>query len=236
VGNQQSTIDNRLGQERSSVLTLTQDLKYGWRMLARNPGFTAVAVLTLALGIGANTAIFSLVNGVFLRPLAYKDPGQLVFVAATNRARGIKATVTSYPDFADWRAQNHVFSALAAYRAQYYDLSGVGQPERIRGVRVSEDLFPLLEAKPVLGRAFLPEEYQPGKNRVVLLSDGLWRRLFGSDPGLVGRTLKLNDEICTVIEVMPPRFGFPPTSARCFTRRWWPMRIGATDGCGPSPG
>jgi putative ABC transport system permease protein len=189
---------------------LLQDLRYGWRMLAKNPGFTVVAALTLALGIGANTAIFSLVNGVFLRPLAYKDAGRLVFIAATNRVRGNKIEVSSYPDFADWRAQNHVFSGLAAYRPQYYDLSGVSRPERIRGVRVSEDLFALLDEKPVLGRAFLPEEYQPGKNRVVLLSDGLWRRLFGSDPGLVGKTLKLNDEIYTVIGVMPPRFAFPP--------------------------
>ena len=190
--------------------SLLQDLRYGWRMLARNPGFTAVAVLTLALGIGANTAIFSLVNGVFLRPLAYKDPGRLVFVAASNRARGVRINVTSYPDFTDWRTQNHVFSGLAAYRPQYYDLSGITQPERIRGVRVSEDLLPLLEEKPVLGRAFLPEEYQPGKNHVVLVSDGMWRRLFGSDPGLVGRSLKLNDEIYTVIGVMPPGFAFPP--------------------------
>src|SRR5208337_2458397 len=103
------------------MTTLIQDLRYGLRMLAKNPGFTVVAALTLALGIGANTAISSLVNGVFLRPLAYKDPGRLVFVAATNRIQGIKVDVTSYPDFADWRAQNHVFSGLAAYRAQYYD-------------------------------------------------------------------------------------------------------------------
>ena len=189
--------------------TLLPDLRYGLRMLARNPGFTAVAVLTLALCIGANTAIFSLVNGVFLRPLAYKDPGRLVFVAATDRARRGSVDVTSYPDFADWRAQNHVFSGLAAYRAQDYDLSGVSQPERIRGVRVSEDLLPLLDEKPELGRAFLPQEYQAGRDHVALVSDGLWRRLFGGDPDLLGRTLKLNDEIYTVIGVMPPRFQFP---------------------------
>jgi putative ABC transport system permease protein len=192
------------------MTTLIQDLRYGLRMLARNPGFTAVAALTLALGIGANTAIFSLVNGVFLRPLDYKDAGRLVFIAATSRERGVKIDVTSYPDFADWRAQNHVFNGLAAYRLQEYDLSGGNQPERIRGVRISEDLLPLLDEKPVLGRTFLPEEFQPGKNHEVLVSDGVWRRLFGSDPGLVGRTLKLNDEIYTVVGIMPPRFGFPP--------------------------
>jgi putative ABC transport system permease protein len=190
--------------------TLIQDLKYGLRMLAKDPGFTAVAVLTLALGIGANTAIFSVVNGVLLRALPYKDAGRLVFVAATNRSENINSGVTSYPDFADWRAQNHVFSGLAAYRAQSYDLIGGGQPERIRGVRATGDLLPLLEEKPALGRAFLPEEYQRGKEHVVLLSDGLWRRAFGSDPGLVGKTLKLNDELYTVIGVMPPGFQFPP--------------------------
>jgi len=190
--------------------TLLQDMRYGLRILVKNPGFTVVAVVTLALGIGANTAIFSLVNGVFLRPLGYKRSGRLVFVAATNRRLGSRLDVTSYPDFADWRAQNHVFSGLAAYRPQTYDLSGGSLPERIRGVRISEDLFPLLEEKPVLGRAFLPEEYQPGKNHVVLVGDGLWRQLFGTDPGLIGRTLKLNDEIYTVIGILPPGFAFPP--------------------------
>ncbi|MGA3323126.1 MAG: ABC transporter permease [Terriglobia bacterium] len=190
--------------------TLFQDLKYGLRMLAKNPGFTTVAILTLALGIGANTAIFSVVNGVLLRALPYKDAGRLVFVAATNRSENINSDVTSYPDFADWRAQNHVFSGLAAYRSQAYDLFGGGQPEQIRGVRVTEDLLPLLDEKPALGRAFLPEEYQRGKEHVVLLGDGLWRRVFGSDPGLVGKTLKLNDELYTVIGVMPPGFQFPP--------------------------
>ena len=190
--------------------TLGHDLKYGLRMLAKNPGFTGVAVLTLALGIGANTAIFSVVNGVLLRPLPYKDAGRLAFVAATNRNGDIQVDVTSYPDFADWRAQNHVFSGLAAYRSQAYDLVGGGQPEQIRGVRVTEDLLPLLDEKPEIGRAFLPEEYLRGKEHVVLLSDGLWRRLFASDPGIVGRTLKLSDEIYTVIGVLPPGFQFPP--------------------------
>jgi len=193
------------------VNTVLQDVRYGLRMLLKNPAFTAVAVLTLALGIGANTAIFSLVNGVFLRPLPYKHASQLVFVAATNRRQGSKVDVMSYPDFADWRAQNHVFSGLAAYRSQFYDLSGARYPERIRGARVTEDLLPLLDESPELGRSFLPGEYQPGKDHVALVSDGLWRRLFAADPHLMGKTLKLNDEIYTVIGVMPPRFQFPPT-------------------------
>jgi len=195
--------------------TLLQDIRYGTRTLARSPGFAAVAILTLALGIGANTAIFSLVNGVLLRPLPYRDAGGLAFVAASNRRQGSKADVTSYPDFADWRAQNRVFSGLAAYRAHDYDLSGgtatSSRPVRIRGVRVTQDLFPVLEEAPALGRTFLPEEYQSGKDHAVLVSDGLWRRLFNGDPALVGKTLKLNEEVYTVVGVMPPRFQFPPT-------------------------
>ncbi|MGO9273142.1 MAG: ABC transporter permease [Terriglobia bacterium] len=195
--------------------TLLQDIRYGARTLAGSPGFAVVAILTLALGIGANTAIFSLVNGVLLRPLPYRDAGGLAFVAASNVREGVKVDVTSYPDFADWRAQNHVFSGLAAYRPQFYNLSGgtaiSSRPERIRGVRVTQDLFPVLEEAPALGRTFLPEEYQPGKDHVVLVSNGLWRRLFSGDPALVGKTLKLNDEVYTVVGVTPPRFEFPPT-------------------------
>jgi len=195
--------------------TLLQDLKYGFRMLVRSPAFTAVAVIALALGIGANTAIFSLVNGVLLRPLSYRDASGLAFVAASNRRQGSKVDVTSYPDFADWRAQNRVFSGLAAYRAHDYDLSGgtatSSRPERIRGVRVTTDLFSVLEVASALGRTFLPEEYLSGKDHVVVVSDGLWRRLFGGDPALVGKTLRLNDEVYTVVGVMPPRFEFPPT-------------------------
>jgi len=169
-----------------------------------------VVALTLALGLGANNAIFSLVNGVCLRPLPYPEAGRLVLVAATNRERRVNIDVASYPDFADWRAQNHVFSGLAAYRGQDYDLSGSSHPERIRGLRISEDLLPLLHERPVLGRTFLPEEYKAGKDHVVLVGDGVWRRLFGGDPGLIGRTLKLNDELYTVIGIMPPGFEFPP--------------------------
>jgi putative ABC transport system permease protein len=190
---------------------LIQDLRYGMRQIRRTPGFAAVAVVTLALGIGANTAIFSFVNGVLLQPLPYKEASRLVFVAGTNEKQGVKVDVTSYPDFADWRAQNRVFSGLAAYRAQYYDLSGRGVPERTRGVRITEDLLELLEESPELGRSFAPEEYQPGSDHVVLLSDGLSRRLFAGDPQIVGRALRLNDDVYTVIGIMPSSFQFPPT-------------------------
>ena len=189
--------------------SLLQDIRYGARTLSRNPGFTAVAIVTLALGIGANTAIFSLVNGVLLRPLPYHDAAGLTFVCASNRRQG-KIDVTSYPNFADWRAQNHVFSGLAAYRPQSYNLSGGSRPEKIRGARVTGDFFAVLEVAPALGRAFLPEEYQPGKDHVVLVSDRLWRRLFNGDPALVGKSLRLNDEVYTVVGVMPPRFEFAP--------------------------
>jgi predicted permease len=195
----------------STIENLVQDLRYGLRQMRRTPGFTAVAVVTLALGIGANTAIFSLVNGVLLQPLPYKDASRLVSVAGTNEKQGVKVNVMSYPDFADWRTQNRVFSGLAAYRAQHYDLSGKGVPERIRGVRITEDLFELLEESPELGRSFAREEYQPGTDHVVLLGDGLSRRLFAGDPHILGRTLQLNDDVYTVIGIMPPSFQFPLT-------------------------
>ena len=195
------------------ISTFVQDIRYGARALARSPGFAAVAILTLALGIGANTAIFSLVNGVLLRSLPYRDASRLAFVAASNRRQGSKIDVTSYPDFADWRAQNHVFTGLAAYRPQNYNLSGGTRPERIRGVRVTEDFFSVLEVAPALGRTFLPHEYQAGNDHVVLVSDGLWRRLFGGDPALVGKTLRLNDELYTVVGVLPPWFEFPPNES-----------------------
>lgn len=187
-----------------------QDLRYGLRVLATNWGFTIVAVLTLALGIGINTAIFSLVNGVLLRPLPYKDAGQLVFVAATDAERGANRNVMSYPDFADCRAQDHLLAGLAAYRSpQSYDLTGGDRPARIPGLRASQDFFTVFDEQPALGRAFLPEEYQAGKEHEVIVSDALWHTLFGGDPGLIGKTLKLNDDVYTVVGIMPPGFDFP---------------------------
>jgi putative ABC transport system permease protein len=205
--------------------TLWQDLRYGFRMLARNPGFTVVAVLTLALGIGANTAIFSVVNAVLLRPLPYHDPESLVMVWETDSNRNVNEEWVSPPNFLDWSSQNRVFQHMAAFTVRSFNLSGVEEPQRLEGYRVSASLFPLLGVEPALGRAFQSDEDRFGGLRVVLLSHGLWQRRFGADPQVIGRTLTLNDESVTIMGVMPPGFSFPGREADL----WVPMAFTATD-------
>jgi len=190
---------------------LWQDVQYGMRMLSKNPGFTAVAVLTLALGIGANTAIFSVVYTVLLRPLPFVAPDQLVSVVST-RLQGNVPDNASYPDFADWRAQNHVFSHVAAYDTDNFTLTGRGEALHIQGAVVSADLFSLLGVKPVLGRAFLPDEDKlPAANGAfaIILSHRLWQERFSADPGIVGRTIEIDNRDFTVVGVMPAGFQFP---------------------------
>jgi predicted permease len=191
--------------------TLWQDLRYGARMLLRKPGFTFVAVLALALGIGANSAIFSVVNAVLLRPLPYEDSNRLVLISEFPKQEGTPdtLTMTSYPNFKDWRDQNQVFEDVAAFRTSGFTLTGVEQPERISGVRVSAGFFNLLHVKPLMGRSFLPEEDRPGGERVVLMSHSLWQRRFGGDPGVVGKTLTLSGEQYRVVGILPPDFSFP---------------------------
>ncbi|HEY6292612.1 MAG TPA: ABC transporter permease [Terriglobia bacterium] len=193
---------------------MLQDLRYGLRTLVSNPGFTAVAVLTLGLGIGANTAIFSAVNAVLLHPLPYRDSQRLVRVWATNVKNGFAHDVASYPDFTDWAAQSHNFQQMAAYCGRSYNLSGGDHPERIRGLQASAGLLTMLGIRPALGRDFSPEEQQPGRNHVVLLGDSLWRSHFNADPKVLGATVKLNHENYTVIGVLPPYPEFPPDDAR----------------------
>jgi hypothetical protein len=166
------------------MLTLWQDLRYGLRLLAKSPGFTIVAVLTLALGIGANTAIFSVVNAVILRPLPFAAPDRLVAVWVTSLRSGATRGPASYPDFTDWRAQNHVFEHMAAFRTGDFTLTGTDEPAHVFGGVVSADLFPLLGAQAKLGRTFRPEEDEriTGGARPAILSHGLWERRFGSDP------------------------------------------------------
>ncbi len=187
--------------------TLWQDLRFGFRMLAKSPGFTAVAVLTLALGIGANTAIFSVVNAVLLRPLDYSDPDQLYVLWGHHPQIGRE--VASLPDFVDWREQNQSFEDLAAMSRRSMNLTGRGEAERVIGARVSASLFPLLRVETIRGRAFSPEEDRPGAERVAILSHGLWQRRFGSDPAFVGETITLDGESYAVIGVAPPEFQFP---------------------------
>lgn len=191
--------------------TLYQDLKYGLRMLWKNPGFTFVAVLALALGIGANTAIFSVVNGVLLRPLPFADAQQLVAIYGTNAGGAATGRMPlSYPDFTDYKKQMQTMEHLAAYETSGTSLaSGGGEPERIIGASVSAELFLLLGAKPELGRVFTSEEDQPGSAPVIVLSHGLWQRRFNSDREIIGREIALGSRSATVLGVMPADFKFP---------------------------
>ncbi len=183
------------------IETLGQDLRYGVRMLAKNPGLTFVAVLTLALGIGANTAIFSVVNGVLLNPLPYWHPDQLVALYSGTSS-------TSYPNFLDWVHDNRSFSALAAYRADDFNLAAMGEPERVPVEMVSASFFRLLGVQPALGRTFVPNEDQVGAAPVVLISEGFWKRKFGSSPGALGKTLALNGTAYTIVGVIPANFHY----------------------------
>jgi putative ABC transport system permease protein len=187
---------------------LLQDIRYGIRMLTKNAGFTAIAVLTLALGIGANTAIFSVVNAELLRPLPFHDSARLVRVGMTNSRTGWKFGTADYPDFNDWRAQNKVFEKIAAFYENNFTLTGVANPAHVEGEVVSADLFSLLGAAPALGRTFLPEEDDPN-HFVVMLGYQFWKQQFGGDPEIVGRPITLNGRAFTVVGVMPAGFEFP---------------------------
>jgi len=196
-----------------------KDISYAFRVLVRRPGFTAVAVITLALGIGANTAIFSVVYGVLLRPLDYPQPERLVSLREANALKQPDAQIAP-GNFLEWQRQNTVFSDLAAYRTVSYNLTGDGDPERLLAGRVSAGLFKALGVRPVAGRDFLAEEDQSGHEKVVIIGSGLWQRRFGSDSGVIGRTLKLSGEDFTVIGVMPAGFRLPDQRAR---ELWTPI-------------
>ncbi|MGH9711698.1 MAG: ABC transporter permease [Candidatus Acidiferrales bacterium] len=187
---------------------LLQDIRYGFRMLAKNAGFTAIAILTLALGIGANTAIFSVVNAELLRPLPFHDPSRLVRIWGTSTRTHSKSNSISYPDYADWRAQNQVFERIGAYTSGNYTLTGVEQPAHLEGQTVSAEMFSLLGATPEVGRTFLPDEDEP-HHHVAILSHHLWKQRFDGDPGIIGRTITLENSGYTVVGVMPASFEFP---------------------------
>ncbi|MEK6287002.1 MAG: ABC transporter permease [Acidobacteriota bacterium] len=186
---------------------MIQDLRYGLRMLMKSPGFTFVAVLTLALGIGVNTAIFSIVDAVLLRPLPYPDSERLVFV--NERTPQAEKVFVAWPNYLDWRAQNHVFEHIGVYNRDSYNLTGDGEPERLLTGQVSADMFAALGVNAALGRVFNNDEDQKSGAPVVVLSHGLWQRRFGTDPNILDRAITLNDRSYTVIGVMPPGFQFP---------------------------
>jgi putative ABC transport system permease protein len=185
--------------------SLWQDARYGLRTMLRQPAFAAVAVAALALGVGANTAIFSVVNALLLRPLPFREQERLVGVWETNGANDRNEVAPA--NFADWRRHAaDTFEGLAAVNFWNANLAGDGQPERLQGFQVSPSLFPVLGAEPLLGRTFTNEEEQPGRDAVVLLSHGFWQRRFASDPSVVNRTINLNGRAYTVVGVMPPEF------------------------------
>ena len=189
---------------QSSFESLFQDLRYGVRMLKRSPGFTVIAILTLALGIGVNTTIFSVVNGVLLNPLPFPESHQLVslFEKIPNFENGS----ISYPNFVDWRSMSRTFTSIAAYRSHGMDLSGSGEPERLQGEMISHDFFEILGVSPLLGRTFSADEDRLGANPTAMISEGLWRRKFGSAPDIIGKRLILDGVGRTVIGVVPSTF------------------------------
>ena len=187
---------------------LTQDIRYALRVLAKNPAFTIIAVIALALGIGANSAIFSVVDAVLLRPLPFKHPEQLVMLWENAAHQGFPKNTPSPANFLDWQKQAQSFTGIAAMAERSFNLTGVGEPERLDGRRVSANLFELLGVPAMLGRTFVPEDDKPGTH-VVLLSYSLWQRRFGSDPAVIGRALTLNGESYTVVGVMPRLVQLP---------------------------
>jgi putative ABC transport system permease protein len=184
--------------------TFWRDVRFGVRMLWKSRGFTVVAVLVLTLGIGANSAIFSIVNAILLRPLPYEDSGKLVFLAEWSKQ--VPNMSFSVANFQDVRDQNKVFESLFAFRSGNYVMTGEGEPERLLGRQVTSGIFPAMRVQPILGRAFTPEEDKPGAERVVLLGEGFWTRRFARDPNVLGKTLTLSGESFTVIGVLPATF------------------------------
>jgi len=192
--------------------TLLQDLRYGVRMLGKSPGFTAIAILTLALGIGANTALFSVVNGVLLNPLPYPRPNRLV--ALYSRAGNFQESSISYPNFLDWQRNNRSFASLGAYRSDNFNLIGAGVPERVRAEMISANFFDILGVTPVFGRTFTGQDDHAGAAPVALLSEGFWKRKFGGRRQIVGQAIDLNGTPYTVIGIIPASFYFSGNNFR----------------------
>jgi len=185
------------------------DLRFALRQLLKNPGFTAVAVLTLALGIGATTVIFSVINAVILQPLPYPEADRLVRLHETLPARGVNNVPVAVPNYLDWRRQNTVFTEVAAHQWSELNLTGLGEARRLRGSRVTANLFPVLGVNPVVGRLFTAEEEARGKHFVTLISHELWQRDFGGETSVLGRALTLDGDSYTIIGVMPPGLRYP---------------------------
>lgn len=183
---------------------LLEDIRYALRLLKKSPGFALVAVLTLALGIGANTAVFSVVNGVLLRPLPYPEPERLIRV--WERTRAFEQNSVAYLNYLDWRKENRTCAEMGAFRSQDFNMTGSGAPERLNGFQVTASLLRVLRMAPLRGRTISEDEDRPGAPPVVMISEGLWQRRFGSDPRILGRQLILNGQPHTIIGIVPAGF------------------------------
>ena len=195
-----------------SPSTIVRDIRYAGRMLLRNPAFTAIALLTFAVGIGVNTAVFSVFNAVLLRPLPYPDADRITMMWLDNRPQGIKEDINSYPNYRDWREQNTSYEHVAAFRGGAFTLTGAGEPERIQGAFTTANFHDVMGLAPVLGRLYTEENEQPGRDAVVLLSYGLWQRQFGGARDVLGTTMVLNGVAHEIIGVMPPELRLPSTA------------------------
>src|SRR5215472_2482416 len=217
----------------SALDTSAQDLRYAARVLRKNPAFTMTAVFTLALGIGANSSIFAFVNGILLHPLPYRDSQRIVQLMGHDRAKGVDFDAVSFPNYRDWAERSSVFEQTAAYRYALLNLTGIDEPQTLLGLRASAELLPLLGIKPILGRTFVAEEDQPGRDHVVVLSYELWSSVFGRSRDAIGKSLMLDGERYSVVGVMPPDFNFPesvPINSMLPSRKmgyWVPLGIGA---------
>src|SRR5687768_13458381 len=211
--------------------TLIQDIRFGLRMLLKSPSVSIVATIALALGIGANTAIFSVLNAVLLRPLPFPNPDSLVQLFETDRKKGFQRGAHSYPNFFDLRAQSTVFERVASYYSSNFILTGAGEPVRLEGAVTTSDLLPMLGVAPLHGRTFVADEDKPSTTgRVVIISQQLFQRRFNSDPSILNQTITLDGRPFTVVGVMPATFEFPIQNE--------PVDLWTTiagDGAGPSP-
>ena len=205
-------------------MSILRDLRYALRSLGRNPGFACVSVLALALGIGANSAIFTVVNSVLLQPLRFQQPEQLLLVRERNLKAGFPEFSLSPGNYLGYRDQNHSFSGITAFNGQGFSLAGGGEPERVRGAQVTVNFFDVLGGGPAMGRNFTAQEGQLGSHRVAILSHGIWQRRFAGSRQILGQTVKLNDELYTVIGVMPPAFQYPGR-----TEIWTPLAMDLKD-------
>src|SRR5919206_2535213 len=192
--------------------TVVQDIRYGLRVLLRNRGFTLTAALTLALGIGVNTAIFSVIYGVLLRPLPYRDGGRLVVINQQGRLNNVSSLGLSVKEFCDYRDHNKTMETVVEHHSMNFILYGRDEPERVQTGVVSANFFDVLGVKPLLGRSFRPEDERPGGEAVLMLSYKYWQRAYGGDPNIVGRVFRMNNRPHTVIGVLPPIPEYPSES------------------------